>query len=224
MEGILNMRKSLILFFISSFFTLFGFSQKPLEFEGVISFSHTVIPKEKDYDVNYDYSGIGKTSDFYYKNGNYKWLTYNSYFIMDLFISKDKKNYLLTTSSDSMYWLNSSITDIEVLDYSITKNVDTILGYICNVLTIKLKPESKSEPISYRRYYFSNKFYVNPEHFKDCKGNCYELIYSQIKSIPLRIEFEWPNRIVIWEAVNVESKTIDESFFKLDKDRVLLKM
>jgi len=196
-------------------------AQEKKEFEGLIKYSHKVIARDSTFDVNYDYSGIGNHSDFYYKNGNYKWLTFDSYFVMDLFLTKEKKNYLQTDNPDTVLCLNSTIPDGEVLDQSIKKAVDTINGHSCDVLIIKLKPMHKDGPISYRRYYYSGDFYVDPSHFAGCKGNCYDLIYGQIKSIALRIEFEWPNRTIIWEATKIEPMKLDDSFFRLGKKYVI---
>ena len=201
-----------------------SFAQTRQEFEGIVYFKHKVVPHNIKFNPEYDYSGIGHSSKFYYKNGIYKWLNDDGMFKMDLFVPAEKRNYLLTENSDTLYWLDNSITDISVVDYRIEKNADTIAGYNCNVLVLKLKPVNKETPVSYRRYYFTDQFYVNPEHFAASKGNCYNLIYQQIQSVPMRIEFEWPNRTVIWEATRVEPKKLDDGFFKIDKKYILKKM
>ena len=81
---------------------------KKTEFQGLVKYTHKVIAKEKNYDVNYDYSGIGKSSDYYFKDGNIKWLTYESYFKMDLFIAKENRDYFLTNKSDSIYTMKNN--------------------------------------------------------------------------------------------------------------------
>lgn len=212
------MIKHYLTFFFINLLLLSSLSaQEKKEFEGLVKYTHKVIAKDSTFDVNYDYSGIGYHSDFYYKNGNYKWLTFDSYFVMDLFLTKEKKNYLLTNNPDTILCLNSTISDGEILDYYIKKAVDTIIGYNCDVLIIKMKPLHKEGPVSYRRYYFSGDFHVDPSHFAGCKGNCYDLIYEQTKSIALRIEFEWPDRTITWEATKIKPMKLEDSFFKLAK-------
>ena len=193
------------------------------EFEGIIKYNHQVVAMDSSYDVNYDYSAIGKSSIYHYKNGNYKFLNQNSYFKADLFKSNELANYLLISNSDTVIYLNARIADLEIMDYSIEESVDTILNYSCDLITLKIKPINQDSPISYRRYYFSKKLPINSNHFKECKGSAYELIYRNTKSLPLRIEFEWPNRKIIWEAAEVENKKLSDDIFRVDEKWILSK-
>jgi hypothetical protein len=192
-----------------------------VEFEGQIKYNHKVIAKDSNFNVDYDYNGIGRKSEYFYKEGKYKFVNHDAYFKMDLFKSDELKNYLQISDSDTVLWLDARIPDFEVLEFDVKKSVDTILNYDCNVFTMKLKPIGKDNPISYRRYYFSEEFYVNPDHFEGCKGNGYDLIYEHIKSIPLRIEFEWPNRIIIFDAYKIDQMELENEIFDLDKKLVL---
>lgn len=219
------MKRLLILMFLAynSLVALFAQSNN-IEFEGRIQYQHKVIAKDVNYNVDYDYNAIGKKSDYYYKKGKYKFLNHEAYFKMDLFKSDELKNFLQLTDSDTILWTDSRIADFEVLEFDVKKSVDTILNYDCNVFTMKLKPVGMDAPVSYRRYYFSEKFYVNPDYFKGCKGSGYELIYQHIQSIPLRIEFEWPNRTVIFEAYKIDEMKLEDKTFYLDKKLPLKKL
>jgi len=199
------------------------FSQDDLkEFEGVIKFKHKVIALDSTFDVNYDYSIIGKFSEFYYKNGDYKFANHDSYFKMDLFKSNEPSNYLVMDKSDTVLVLDSKVMDVEIIDYNIKESIDTIAGYPCSVLTLKLRPANSKEPISYRRYYFSKQLPINPFHFASCKRNAYEFIYGQAKALPLRIEFDWPNRIVVWEAYEVENQKLNDKIFEKESNWVFV--
>lgn len=194
------------------------------EFEGVIKYRHEVIAKTSDYNVNYDYEAIGMKSDFFYKRGNYKFVNEESYFKGDLFRADELKNYLLLHNSDTVLLLDAIKTDIEVVEWNITKSADTILNFPCDVITLKIKPLGQDFPVSYRRYYFSKELPVDSRHFQGCKGNAYELIYAQAQSLALKIEFEWPNRKIIWEAYEVEKKKLGAKIFQVDKRWVLQKV
>ena len=200
---------------------LFSFSQAVKEFEGVIKYKHTVIAKDSLYNVAYDYSGIGYQSEFYYKAGDYKFVNHNSYFKADLFRSKETRNYLLLNNSDTVFCVNSKKTDAEIVDYSIQMAADTILGNSCNLITIKLKPIGQESPVSYRRYYYSDKLPIDPAHFLGCKANAYELIYEKARSLALRIEFEWPNKILRWQAYEIIPQALNDSIFKKENNWVL---
>ena len=214
--------KILLLFLVIPFYA--HSQNKKSEFEGIIKYNHKVIAKDSAYNVEYDYSAIGKKSDYYYKKGNCKFVNYDSYFKGDLFKSKEFMDYLLINGSDTVFCLDARVTDIEVIDFNIKKSVDTILNYTCNLITLKLKPIGQDYPVSYRRYYYSEKLPINPDHFKGCKNNAYDLIFGNAKSLPLRIEFEWPNRTIIWEAYEVIKQDVKEETFQLDKNWVLKKM
>lgn len=204
--------KKLFLLLLTSF-SLFA-QNSTKEFEGIIKYNHKVIAKESTYNVDYDYSAIGKNSEYYYKNGDYKFVNHDCYFKADLFKSKELNNYLVLDKSDTVFVVNSRITDVQIVDFTIKKSAETILGYSCNVLTLTLKPTDKDGPISYRRYYFSKQLSINPEHFKLCKGNAYDFIFEKAKALPLKIEFEWPNRTIVWDAYEVKKQPLKDDLFE----------
>ena len=198
---------------------MIGYSQKSkTPFEGLIKYSHTVVAIDKDFDVNYDYQGIGKSSDYYFKRGNIKWLTYESYFKMDLFIAKENRDYFLTNKSDSIFTLKTTGPDFKIIDTKIEKGVTKILGHSCDVLTITLKPLNAETPITKRKYYYSADYYINPEDFTKCTSSGYGVIYGAMKSIPLKIEYMFPNRTIIWEATEIKPIKLEDIFFAVDKN------
>lgn len=202
--------------------SLISFSQNSTkEFEGIIKYNHEVEAKESSYNVDYDYSGIGKQSEYYYKNGDYRFVNHNCYFKGDLFKSKEIKNYLVLEKTDTVYSLNSRIADFEIVDFEIKKSATTIIGYKCDLLTLKIKPISSEGPISYRRYYYSSKLPIDPSHFKNCKANAYELIFEKAKALPLQIEFEWPNKLIRWKAYEVLSQKLNDSFFEKEDNWII---
>jgi len=201
------------------------FSQKPIiEFEGVIKYNHKVIAKETNYNVEYDYSGIGKNSEYYYKDGNYRFINHDCYFLSDIFRSEEQNNYLLLNKTDTVFVVNTKIADIEIVDFELKKSVDTILGYVCDVLILKLKPVETGTPNPYRRYYFTKDLSINPEHFRNCKGNGYEFIFEKTKALPLRIEFEWPSKLIVWEAYEVKKQKVKDDIFEKQNNWVLIKV
>lgn len=200
----------------------FALSQPVIEeFEGVIKYNHHVIAKDSSYDVSYDYSALGKFSEYYYRDGDYKFVNHDCYFRSDLFKHEELKNYLLLDNSDTVLCINSRKPDVDILDFSVKRLADTIINYPCDLITIKMKPNDRDSPVSYRRYYFTRKLPVNPAHFKNCKGNAYDFIYETAQSLPLRIEFEWPNRIIVWEAYEVSKQKIDKNLFELQKNSLI---
>jgi hypothetical protein len=202
--------------------TTIGYSQKSkAPFEGVIKYAHNVVAKDKDFDVNYDYQGIGKSSDYYFKKGNIKWLTYNCYFKMDLFLAKENRDYFLTSKSDSIFTMKNNGPDFRIIDTKIEKGVTKILGHSCDVLTVRLKPLNAETPVTSRKYYYSSDFYINPADFSKCTSSGYDVIYGAMKSVPLKIEYEFPNRTIIWEATEIKAQKLEDSFFTVDKNALI---
>ena len=212
------MKKINCLFLLLSIITSVKSQVKSTEFVGLVKYIHNVIPKEKGYDVSYDYSGIGKSSDYYFKDGNIKWLTYDCYFKMDLFIASENRDYYLTNKSDTIFTIKNNVRDFDVIDYKINKSNEVVLGHKCSVLELKLKPLNADYPITFRRYYFSNDFYIDSKKLANSTSSAYDIIYTQMKSIPLKIEYEFANKIVIWEASEIKPMKLDKHFFELEKD------
>jgi hypothetical protein len=210
----------LLLLVVSCFYTSSLSAQK--EFEGVIKYKHTVTAKEKDYNVNYDYSALGKKSEYYYKNGNYKFVNHDAYFAGDLFLAAEAHNYLLLSKSDTVYRLDATISDMDVMEVEVKEYEEKILGHSCSIVILKLIPSGQDGPVSYRRYYCSKDFPMNPEHFKNCKGNAYDVIYEKSHALPLKIEFEWPDRTITWEAYAATPQKVNSKMFTVGKKWVIV--
>lgn len=192
------------------------------EFEGVIKYKHTVTPKKESYDVNFDYTALGKKSEYYYKKGNYKFVNHDAYFAGDLYLTAQTANYLLLNKSDTVYRVDGTVTDMDIMDVEVKESEEKILGHSCMVVVLKLIPVGQDGPVSYRRYYCSTDFPVNPEYFAKCKGNAYDVIYEKSRSLPLKIEFEWPDRIITWEAYQAAAQKVNAKMFEIKKKAVIV--
>src|SRR5262245_2455410 len=117
-----------IALFILGSMSIPAFAQKkPVEFEGIVWFSHQIIAKDSNYNIEYDYSAIGKKSEYNYKKGNIKFVNHDSYFEFDLFKSGEQKDFVKTVASDTVLWLDTRITDLELVEYDVKKSADKIL-------------------------------------------------------------------------------------------------
>ena len=202
------------LFLLSSFqfFSLINtHAQTTNEFEGAITYSHKVEAIDKDYDINRDYSYIGKQSVFYYKNGNYKWLNENAFIEMDLFRSKDSVEYLKMQSTDSILYVPNNMSNEEIIDYKILQNADTVAGHVCNVLIVKAGSNGNEWT---RQISYSSEFAINPDKFARYKYNSTNFLYLQMKAVPLKIQLIYKARKIIYTAINIEKKKLQESFFE----------
>lgn len=193
-------------------------------FEGIIEFEHIVTPKDSNYNVNYDYGGIGTSSTYYFKEGNLMFKNKNGYFKKSIFKSKENRVFLFTVQSDTVMTLDGRLNDADLIDYRFEDFDEQILGYDCKILIIKLKPKGREYPVSTRRYFYPKAILINGSQFNDCYATFYNLVYGESNSVPLRIEYEWPNRIVRWEAKSIEKKNLDIKLFKIDVNTILEQM
>ena len=115
----------------------FCIAQKVMEFEGKISYKHLVTAIDPSYNIQNDYDYAGTTSTFIYKEGKYKWSNNNAYIEMEVFNNAKKESCLKFKENDTILRMQSNLENEKVIDYSIIKNGDKILGHICDVLVIK---------------------------------------------------------------------------------------
>jgi hypothetical protein len=211
-------RLSLLLIFQ---FAIFGIAKSQIdkEFEGVITYSHQTIALQQGYDVEQDYKVDGKESKFYYKKGYYKWLFYpNCYVEMEMFHAHDTVIYLKFQPNDTLYVDLTNIPSETILEYKIFPKADTILGYVCDRLTIKAKGKDSEWT---RQYSYSDKFPLDPIHYKKYTHNSLNFIYSLIKALPLKIELIYKDRRISYTATQVEAKNIPNDIFFLREGTIL---
>ena len=186
-------------------------AQKTKEFEGKISYSHTVTAITPGYNIQSDYDYMGKQSVFYYKTGKYKWVNENAYIMMELFNNKLMKSYLQFAQQDTILALNSNEENEKVIDYKILKNADTVLGHKCDVLVIKAGSNGHEWE---RRYSFDSSTTIDPESFSNYSFNSTKTIYSLLKALPLKIELIFKDRKVTYTATKVEKTAVKDSLFE----------
>ena len=184
--------------------------QKAKEFEGKISYKHLVTAIDPTYDIQNDYNYAGTTSVFLYKEGKYKWSNNNAYVEMEMFNNEKKESCLKFKENDTIHRLQSNIENEKILDYSIIKNGDKILGHTCDVLVIKAGSNGNSWE---RRYSFSNDYKINPMSFNNYKYNSTDFIYSKLNVLPLKIELIFKDRKISYTATSIEEILVSDEIF-----------
>ncbi|MES2575216.1 MAG: hypothetical protein V4572_09745 [Bacteroidota bacterium] len=185
-------------------------SQKIKEFEGKISYTHLVTKIDSLYNVQDDYNYMGTTSEFFYKEGKYKWVNNKAYIEMEVFNNLKANSYLKFSENDTILRLKSDELNETVIDYTIIKNGDKILGHTCDVLVIKAGSNGNTWE---RRYSFANEYKINPASFNNYKFNSTDIIYSRINALPLKIELIFKNRKVSYIATKVEKIPVSNNIF-----------
>jgi len=189
-------------------------AQKLKEFEGKIYYNHLVTAIDTSYNIKDDYKYMGTESVFFYKEGKYKWVNSNAYVEMEVFNNLKASSCLKFHENDTIVKLKSDLQNEKVIEFSIIKNGDKILGHTCDVFIIKAGSNGNSWE---RRYSFANDYKINPTSFENYKYNSTDIIYSKISALPLRIELIFKNRKISYTASNVEKTKLSDEIFEFPK-------
>ena len=127
-----------------------------------------------------------------------------------MFNNKKKESCLKFKENDTIRRLKSNIENEKILDFSIIKNGDKVLGHTCDVLVIKAGSNGNSWE---RRYSFSNDCKINPMSFNNYKYNSTDFIYSKINVLPLKIELIFKDRKISYTATSIEEIPVSDEIF-----------
>lgn len=191
---------------------------KQTEFEGEIRYLHYFKYKKFIKDTGILIRQFGNSSYYYYKAGSYLWTFNGSDLQKEYSFNSSKKVYTKYKRTDTLF--ENRITSLDtILQYTIRKNADTILGVPVNELTvITAKKANKSNQIT-RRIYYSSKYPMLPQHASHLYNLADNEVFKITKAIPLRIEIEsdaWPFS-VRYQAVRIIPRKIAPTEFQLPK-------
>jgi len=192
---------------------LFSFCRQEKMFEGKISYKHSFASCSPNYDEGFLRMTIGSSSDYYYKNGNYKWVIKESVFSEDVYLKDENRNYFLVGGRDVYYGEGSEKSE-DILGYSIKKNRLKILGYSCNMLYLSAR-QKKDNSIVDRYIFYSPEIKIDTNAFSKLEYLSHNFISSKIHSLPLKIIMHNPDFEVIWEATDIEFITLNDSIFNI---------
>lgn len=183
-------------------------------FEGKIRFTNSYKSKSPQLKDEQLESMMGTIQDYYIKGGDYKSITNGSYLKMQLYRSTENRGYILTSKSDSLYWEDYSKNKDVVTKFDVKKGKETIMGVLCDVLIIYTLKSKAS-------YYYSSKYGVNPDLYKQhAYGNWYYIV-SKIKALPLKTVYESERFTFTSIAVNIIPMKLEAKVFKpLDKNKI----
>ena len=183
-------------------------------FEGEIVYANSY--KSKMPNLNDAQLGamMGTTQEYYIKGGNYKSVFNGSFFKMQLYVNSDNKSYELTAKSDTLYWEDFGQNKDVAIRYELKPNSDTIMGVPCDLLIVYT---AKSKTL----YYYSSKYGVNPDLYKNHAYQNWYYIISKTKALPLKTVFEDDQVAFTSTAVSVKAMTLDGGLFEVgDKGKV----
>lgn len=200
--------KTIIIFL----FTYLGYSQ---DFEGKIEYQITYFDKN-NVEVNIPKVNqlMGEKSTFITKKGKYKQITNSDFMSFQLYSSNEKKLYIKNNwnqkESDTLFYLDPSKLENVSFKYEITKNAATILGYLCDKLTVK-----DTLNIIREEYFYSPDLKLNPKYFKDFSAFNKNKITDLMKAVFLKLSYYYPEFTLSMTAIDIKKIKISDSEFNL---------
>ena len=183
-------------------------------FEGKITYANDYQSKLANLKSEQLNAMMGTKQDYYFKGSSYKSVFNGAFTKMQVYKAAENKSYTLTGKNDTLYWEDYSTNKDEAVKYELQKNKEIILGIACDVLIVEA---NKSKTY----FYFSSKYSVNPELFKQHNyGNWYYTI-SKTNALPLKTVYETDQFILTSTATEIKELKLEDSFFEVpDKKKV----
>jgi hypothetical protein len=193
---------------------LAGCTTTPKYFEGELTFSLEVIKKDSSFDLNRIPSAGVKTSRLVCKNGSFvQWPDGGSveyhYFNRSL-----NEIFYKLRNMDTLLLLDYSklSADLDpVLSVNTQANADTVLGRICNRLTLKTRKMTLS-------FSYDPSLAIDPDWYKNTLGGYYNILYGNTKAVYLKFSIEADQFISKGIATEIIQRPVpDTDFPNVDK-------
>jgi hypothetical protein len=179
------------------------------EFEGVIEYRNSYLDEAGDN--NHRLAKRGGSKRFYYiKAGDYKSVTNGNWFEYQIYLSKTNKIYTKMHNKDGLNVVNASHNKYPVLDYSVSLDQGEVLGFKCDLITIKTEK-------GVYKYYFSSAHKLNPEFFKNHQNGNWDFYTSKTSALPLKMVFHENNFTYESVAVDIVEKALSTKDFEINK-------
>lgn len=159
----------------------------------------------------------GDTQQYFYKNGNYKSITNGTLSQWQLHLANGYKIYNQLNFPNKIFWTDVSKNDDSIISVTISKNKETILGYVCDEMIFETKKRTQ-------KYYYNHQLSVNPKLFSNHKYfNWYDYVL-RAKALPLKSIIETDDFILTSIAIEVQRIKLEDNLFALPENVELEEM
>lgn len=192
------------------------------EFEGEIQYRHLYRFAIKNLDTTAILKNYGASSNYYYKDGSYRW-TFDSCIMAEEYYWPETGKTHNRAAGETEFKLNNSTGYNKLLKYEVQENADTICGYVCHRIVVATASKSDKNDVLVRAIYYAPELTVDPQHFKKYGSYCNYDIYKITKSAFLRIEMMSPFMpfALRMEAVKVIPRSLAKSDVTLPENAVV---
>lgn len=177
-------------------------------FEGKLTYSQSYESKLPNVTSEQFNIMMGNTSEYYIKGQNYKTVMNGTVSEFQLYSPSENRLYNKVSVTDTLLWNDASSNPYKVIEYSIAKSNERILGYKCKVLEVVTESGKTI-------YYFSKKLKINPELYTNHHFGNWALFTSQTKSLPLKVIIDNTQFRSVGVVTKIEEMELMAEFFKL---------
>lgn len=197
---------TILIVFITSLLSVSAINEN---FEGKITYQvryHSRIPNISSDQLT---AMMGTEQEFYYKAGNYKSAVNGTTMEYMMYIADSCKMYMKMVKMDLLMWTDATKETDQILQTQLNKNVDTILGFVCDELIIQSKNST-------HKYYFNTAFNINPTESANHKASNWSAYLSAAKALPLKMIIETEQFVAESVAVQYKKEALAASIIKID--------
>jgi hypothetical protein len=200
-------------------FSLYSQNSRP-EFEGIITYKITILPKDKSLDVKELQRTYGKESLYYFKAGKFKWVPNDTRRLeYEMFNPAISPTSIIAKyrSNDTLFHRDMSKIPDSVTSVKKLKGME-ILNIECSSAVFTVTNQLRSTSIFRTVYYPKDTLVYSSTYFKMFKAMGQNFIARYTNAIPLRIEMDRTGQpfSIVYEATEVSWVSIPDKEFEVD--------
>lgn len=180
---------------------------KQSSFEGKIIYDLVMEDRTRTMTKEQAKMFMGNEQTYFIKDNKYKSVTNGMMKITQIYLGQDTL-YNQVTGMNNLLWMNTTSNPNKLIDFNIQKDVATVAGIKCDLLTINLEGGTT-------KYYFNSKYYINPDNFKNHEYGFWKFCIEKTNSIPLKSITDTKDLYLEITAKKIIPMNINESEFKL---------
>ncbi|MPM20136.1 hypothetical protein SDC9_66565 [bioreactor metagenome] len=190
----------------------------PKEFEGMIVYEVKSVSDDSKL-LNRLNHVSGNKMIFYYKDGNFKKENYlNGKLLMtSLYLAETNMLYHYFAQPDSIVYNSADLANYSVDSIFTSAGQQTILGYNCNYVYIKLS----NDTLPWMNYeiesWGSKDVFIKENRFENFKDGAKNLIVEQLKSLSLKTVMKNSRSTTTMTATEIKRKKLNDLIFTYDE-------
>jgi hypothetical protein len=184
-------------------------------FEGTVSYKINMIEKNSDADPTSLRNLYGKSSQLFFKEGDFLEKYQGGLITEELYRKQDNKMYFKRNYSNTLFWNDCGKPGDRILKFEFNPKKEKILGIDCDELKIYYNDKIISD------YYNAAIFSINPDWSGNFILDGENEIDQKEKAVCLKHKIEYPGFTILITATSFTKQKINSNIFKIPPGEVL---